>query len=366
MTIHSTLYPNASVSKAGTVSENNGSRSPVTKVNNGDAVVFIVKNGLNSSYGGNWLVTVSIALTSEAARISAPGTGENTTQHVIDGVTYWIAYQTTNANYGHGTEVINPLGLPVLQDYYICDVNSSPTTARVAQIISDLDITTQSSEVGGSVYIGDNSNTPSKVIALHIGDADNRPRKIIKGWIGDSDNKPRLFWGGGELQIFENGIFNNVPNGTNLNNNTPIFRYSSSTLPYDQMSAYYTTNKCILLVYNSNLDYQYMLDNNNDITLSLTGAYGPNYNVYIPIKRIVGYSQLKIIAKGTNTRLYVYGRYYKPNDNALYTNGNSGLIRLTNDYTEYTIELNKTQYIDYISFLTEQGKPYIKKIWIKE
>lgn len=132
--IYSTEYSKANVSGAKTISINNGTRSPVTK-GAGDAVCFIVKNGAGPGYGGNWYVTVSIALTAEAAEILAPGGGRNTTMHRYIGTDYYISVQLSNANWGGATEASSPIKVPILEDFFICNPNQSPTDEKVAEII---------------------------------------------------------------------------------------------------------------------------------------------------------------------------------------------------------------------------------------
>lgn len=142
--IYSKYFVNAYVYSSGTVSKNNGSRTPVTKPNDGDGVCFISKNGLGTGWGGNWIVTCCIALSRDAALLTAPNIGNNVTSHVINGVTYWIGLQATNGSWGGGTQVENPLGLPIYDDLYICPVNASPSTARVAELIELLGIQVKS------------------------------------------------------------------------------------------------------------------------------------------------------------------------------------------------------------------------------
>ena len=132
--IYSTEYSKANVSGAKIIAINNGMRSPVTK-GAGDAVCFIVKNGGGPNYGGNWYVTVSIALTAEAAEILAPGGGRNTTMHRYIGTDYYISVQLSNANWGGATEASSPINVPILEDFFICNPNSSPTDEKVAEII---------------------------------------------------------------------------------------------------------------------------------------------------------------------------------------------------------------------------------------
>ena len=132
--IYSTEYSKANVSGAKVISTNNGTRKPVTK-GPGDAVCFISKNGAGSSSGGNWFVTVSIALTAEAAEILAPGGGRNTTMHRYIGTDYYISVQLTNSMWGFATEVSSPIGVPILEDFFVVNPNQSPTDEKVAEII---------------------------------------------------------------------------------------------------------------------------------------------------------------------------------------------------------------------------------------
>lgn len=132
--IYSTEYSKANVSGAKIISTNNGTRKPVTK-GPGDAVCFISKNGAGPSAGGNWFVTVSIALTAEAAEILAPGGGRNTTMHRYIGTDYYISVQLTNSMWGFATEVSSPIGVPILEDFFVVNPNQSPTDEKVAEII---------------------------------------------------------------------------------------------------------------------------------------------------------------------------------------------------------------------------------------
>lgn len=132
--IYSTEYSKANVSGAKVISTNDGTRSPVTK-GPGDAVCFIVKNGGGTNYGGNWFVTVSIALTAKAANLTSPGTGTNTTQHRYLGTDYFISVQMTNASWGGATEVSSPIKAPILENFFIVNPNQSPTDEKVAEII---------------------------------------------------------------------------------------------------------------------------------------------------------------------------------------------------------------------------------------
>jgi hypothetical protein len=141
-TIYSAIYPNADVYDAGTVSVNNGNRSPVTKVNSGDSVVFCVRNGQGTAYGGNWMVTICIALTPEAARLTAPNTGDGISTYTYNNTTYYLGGQSSNATWGGATEISSPIGVPIFDDWYVWPVNGSVSQAQFEEIMQRLDIQT--------------------------------------------------------------------------------------------------------------------------------------------------------------------------------------------------------------------------------
>lgn len=139
-TIYSTLYPNANVYDAGTVAQTNGTRSPITKRNDGDSVVFISKNA--TTWDNKWIYTCCIALTYDAAILDAPNEGLNISTHVINGTTYYFSLHTGHPNYDGATEVTTPIGVPMFDELFICNPNTSPTTQRVTEIIQMLGIQT--------------------------------------------------------------------------------------------------------------------------------------------------------------------------------------------------------------------------------
>ena len=142
--IRSILYSNANVSDAGVMSIMNGNRSPVEKVNNGDAVVFCVRNGQGTGYGGNWMVTVAIALSDEAAELTAPNTGNNDkVNYTINGVTYYAYWKGSNSRYGWATEISSPIGLPIFDDWNVVSANFVMSIEQMKDIIQTLDIRVQ-------------------------------------------------------------------------------------------------------------------------------------------------------------------------------------------------------------------------------
>jgi len=138
--IKSTLYPNANVFNACTISENNGSRSPVTKNTKGSAVAFIVRNAETGPWGTNWLATVCVALSADAARLYAPETSPGVSSYNINGVTYYVGYQSTNQDWGGGTTISSPIGVPIFDDWTMRETNEPISQATVEEIIQTLGI----------------------------------------------------------------------------------------------------------------------------------------------------------------------------------------------------------------------------------
>lgn len=147
--IYATEYAKANVSvRSGTqiITTNNGSRSPVTK-GKGDAVCFAVRNAEGSSWGGNWMGTVAIGLSEEAAKLYSPYTGAGIGTYTIDGITYYVGYQSTNASWGGGTDISSPIGVPIFQDWFMHEVNGAFTQAKIEEIIDVLGIRVKGVEI---------------------------------------------------------------------------------------------------------------------------------------------------------------------------------------------------------------------------
>lgn len=366
MAIGSTLYPNANVSTVGTVSTNNGNRTPVTKVNDGDAVVFIVKNAEGTAYGGNWLATVSIALTSEAALISAPNIGSGTRPYTVNGTTYYFGYQSTNKNWGTGavgsgaTEIYNPLGLPVFNDWFMHSTNANFSQAKAEEIIQTLGIVTDytPSSSGGSVYIGNNSSSPYKVINMwtNIGNT----YKVAKGWVGVG-NQPKQFWPPriDAGNIFSNGEFVGCPTGTSMNN------YALST----DTSAY-RTNKCLFGKFQSNA--QIWSIESGYIRKGATVTNSTSSGWFIPVGRRYGVSKIKVVTKwiataNTSFNLWNFGVAFVDNTNTInvtYKFSGNGSSTRYSDWTEveYDFSSHNLEYIDYVYVWGCDGSPGFKNI----
>ena len=123
----------------GIICENNGERSPITKVNNEESICFIVTDAGGNDYGGNWIFVFSIGFTDSAAKLTSPNIGNATIQ--IDGITYYIYWSGSNASYGGATEFYNPLNLPVFNGKVI-NINSNPTTEQLKYMLELVDFST--------------------------------------------------------------------------------------------------------------------------------------------------------------------------------------------------------------------------------
>lgn len=167
-----------------------------------------------------------------------------------------------------------------------------------------------------------------------------------------------------DLNVFQNGAFSRDAclSGTAIDNiaPNPPAQYYSDPPPWNQLSPYYLTNKCLCIYYQGNINYRYVISDGN-ITLNNSGTYGDNYQIYIPVNRTIA-NNLKIIVRSDEgTRLWVAASYVDSN-NTMQSNARV-LVIPASSFTEYTLALDSTKVIDYISFNTEKGCPIIKKIW---
>jgi len=162
--------PDSYVTDAGTIiSENEGVRTPYTKVNDGRAAVLIAHNASDppEAYGGNWFAIFSVALTRDASIIyNNESTG--TALYNIRGHEIWLSYCGMSANYGGASDGTNPLGLPEVYDVPLFPVNGMPSLHQAevicnilrVQFISDdgsgYSDDSGGSESGGGGHFGDN------------------------------------------------------------------------------------------------------------------------------------------------------------------------------------------------------------------
>lgn len=140
--IYSYLYPHANVYDACTLATNNGTRTPVTKEDIGDAVCFGVKNGAGDMYFGGWLFVISIALQSDPAKVYAPNMGAGSGRVTVNGIDYYVGFQATNAQYGGGaTDMVSPIDIPMFSDIFVCNPNGGYITSeKLEEFIELLDI----------------------------------------------------------------------------------------------------------------------------------------------------------------------------------------------------------------------------------
>lgn len=136
------------VSKAGTLLwTNNGTRSPVTKVNDGRASCLISNN---SEYGlaeeEIWIGIIVLSNTPEGCEISVPKSkmvGSGT----ISGQKVYYQVVGTCQTFGGGTTYTNPQGLPVTNMYFH-QVNTLPTQQELEAIANYLELEIGDGESG--------------------------------------------------------------------------------------------------------------------------------------------------------------------------------------------------------------------------
>lgn len=172
-----------------------------------------------------------------------------------------------------------------------------------------------------------------------------------------------------EIVVFENGAFTSalVP-GAGLNNTVGPYKWQAESDYYNYVNQYYGTNKIIYTGYNCTTDYNFIIDSEGNLTQNYNSGYGPNNMVMIPVKRLIGCSKMKYIAKGTiGWRIYPAANYMTGNSSLPMANTGGGTMvpLTTTDYAEYTVNLDSTLPIDRFQFLIENGNVLLKKIWFE-
>jgi hypothetical protein len=122
------------VTQTGTLSTNNGSRTPVTKVNNGKAAGLISTNTFGDVFGGNWIGVTLLSLEKDAALVHEPTNNYNKDSIFVDGYRIYYGRASTNSSRGGGTTFTNPLGLPVTNDV-IMTINQKLTESEMRNIM---------------------------------------------------------------------------------------------------------------------------------------------------------------------------------------------------------------------------------------
>lgn len=208
---------NAIVSRGNTLlSENDGSRSPVIKLNDGDAACIASYDGIQDiwdedhwRYGGNWFGIVTISDNRYSAYTSAGTSGTSPYGLDFNNLTYYYQEQFSNSQWGMASEMTNPLGLPELYGYKFATVNEQPTKRRFLEALQIIGF----QFIGGAVtlehngviiqygidvipfneraYVGVNGSA-SRITKMYVG-VNGTPRKVIKGYVG-VNGTPRRFW----------------------------------------------------------------------------------------------------------------------------------------------------------------------------
>ena len=120
---HTGITANGIVYSANTlISENDGTRTPVRKANNGDSSFLLAKNSGGTSWGGNWFNIISISDNETNALISLPSSSDvKNFNRTYFNITYYCSQMGSNASYGGATYITNPLNLPTIQDKSLVD-----------------------------------------------------------------------------------------------------------------------------------------------------------------------------------------------------------------------------------------------------
>lgn len=129
------------------------------------------------------------------------------------------------------------------------------------------------------------------------GGVENLSRKLLKGYCGDNNNIARQFWGAIGYVIFDNGVWDYVPQGFDL-----VQNYVESFNKQSDLEPYFLTDKT-LWVHDADINRQWVV-NNDDLLDSQMNDYENQIcknDIYIPIERIEQASKLRIIAKGNLT-----------------------------------------------------------------
>jgi hypothetical protein len=132
----SSSHGNALVTTGNTIiSENNGSRSPITKTNSGYAACLIGENALGDQYGGNWFVYGGISDTAAKAEIRTPTTSLEMKSFNIHNLTYYLSTCGTNRDWGGATTTSNPLGIPKTVNYQWASPNESVSEQKFKYLL---------------------------------------------------------------------------------------------------------------------------------------------------------------------------------------------------------------------------------------
>lgn len=378
------------VSTADTVlSSWSGGRSPFKKTNNGEAACMLAKNGAyDPSYGGNWCGALSFSDTEAKTHINSPDyrAGTSSYIHKINNINYCVGYLWSNANWGGATlaNFTNPQDLPTTTNVYVHRTNNGSTNEQIKHCLRFLNFKwiggavtityngmfTQygitgnpdpSGDYSGNVYIGNNSNSPYKVINIFVNRLNKS--KIAKGWVGVG-NQPKQFWPPrmDAGNIFSNGEFVGCPTGTSMNN------YALST----DASAY-RTNKCLFAKNQNNAQEWYLED--GYIRKGATVTLNTSSGWFIPVGRRYGVSKIKVLTKwiataATSYNLWNFGVAFVDNTNTInvtYKFSGDGSSTRYSDWTEdeYDFSSHNLEYIDYVYVWGCDGSPGFKSITLE-
>ncbi len=115
------------------VSENNGTRTPMYKTNDGSCAGIISTDFHGDTWGGNWIGVALLSTSADAARVSSYQAMLSTV--TVDGVTLYVGSASTNQQWGGGTTFTNPHGLPVVNTR-LCSANANFSESEVRNLMN--------------------------------------------------------------------------------------------------------------------------------------------------------------------------------------------------------------------------------------
>lgn len=223
--------------------------------------------------------------------------------------------------------------------------------------------------IGGFVGV-DNSARTIKDIFIGV---DGVARRVIKAYVGDANGQAKLWWDGGKIfppsisyVIFENGEFNYVPEGLDIENNIvdakDYAEFSENANYYDiaVLSEFFLTNKTLWIHLDSietvwDIDEMLCINSHNN---EFSKQFAINA-IYIPINRINSPTKLKVTGRGN---LSVVPMYYDEASNNLLGEVENTIDICDMDSKEYEINLDSCSYIDYIRI----GARHKGKAWMAD
>jgi len=125
-------------------------RSPIVKVNSGDAACMVTKNAYLQSTD-KWMLFTTVSDNNTSGALTMAGSGMGVGSTWINNILYYMAGPAASLKYGGATvnNIQNPLDLPVLEDVNVFKPNDGSTVAQKKKLIRALNVMW----VGGAVTV---------------------------------------------------------------------------------------------------------------------------------------------------------------------------------------------------------------------